>query len=196
MFEEIEKYAQENFIPIIRPLSRQLLCEQVKNLNPKKILEIGTAIGFSGLLLLKSSKAFLTTIEKDQHRAEIAKNNFKKYGVEDRVKLICDDAMNVLKSFANNNEKFDFVFLDGPKGQYYRYLPMLAKILNKDGVVFADYVFLHGLVKSNLPIPHKSRSMVNNMRKYLLLLEKSNCFDSKVLDVEDGIAISRKIDEL
>ena len=196
MFEEIEKYAQENFIPIIRPLSRQLLCEQVKKLNPKKILEIGTAIGFSGLLMLNCSNAVLTTVEKDGQRAEIAKENFARYGFEKRVNLVCDDAMTALKQFVNTKEQFDFVFLDGPKGQYYRYLPLLAKILNKNGAVFADDVFLHGLVRSNLPIPHKSRSMVNNMRKYLSLLETSTSFESEVLDVEDGIAISKKIDEL
>lgn len=195
MLKEIEEFAHKNFIPIIRPLSRQILCEQIKKSNPKQILEIGTAIGFSGLLMLNCSNAFLTTIEKDKPRAEIAINNFKKFGLEDRVSLICDDAMNVLKEFTLKNAKFDFIFLDGPKGQYYRYLPFLEKILNKNGVLFADDVFLHGFVNSSLPIPHKCRSMVNNMRKYLTLLENSNCFESKILEVEDGIAISRKINE-
>ena len=196
MFEEIEKFAQQNYIPIIRPLSRKLLCDHVKKSKPEKILEIGTAIGFSGLLMLSCSTAFLTTIEKDEQRAEMAKRNFERYGFENRVNLICDDAIDVLKRFVASNQQFDFIFLDGPKGQYYRYLPLLKKILTTNGIIFADDVFLHGLVRSKSPIPHKSRSMVNNMRKYLSLLEQSDNFESEILDIEDGIAITKKIDEL
>lgn len=192
MFEELKEYAVKNHVPIIRSESGKLLCDEVKKKNPKKILEIGTAIGYSALLMLSNCKALVTTIEKDETRAEIAENNFKKYEVTERVNLIRSDAQIALEKLSKNNEKFDFVFLDGPKGQYYKYLPFIKEMLLPNGTLFADNVYMGGLVLSIVPVPHKQRSMVNNMRKFLDLAKRDCDFDVTIFNIEDGIAIINK----
>ena len=192
MFEEIEKYAKENFIPIIRPKSRQILMDEVKKASPSKILEIGSAIGYSGLCMLFASSASLVTIEKDEERTAMARQNFERYNVTERVQLINDDALKVLTNLAEEGSQFDFVFLDGPKGQYHKYLPLLTKLLVKGGTLFADNVSVMGLVDSTEPIAHKHRTMVVNMRKFLSDVSSSTQFESQILKVEDGILIAQR----
>lgn len=192
MFEEIEKYAKKNFIPIIRPKSRQILMDEVKKASPSKILEIGSAIGYSGLCMLFASSASLVTIEKDEGRANMARQNFERYNVAERVQLINDDALKVLTNLAEEGLRFDFVFLDGPKGQYHKYLPLLTKLLVKGGTLFADNVSVMGLVDSTEPIAHKHRTMVVNMRKFLSDVSSSTQFESQILKVEDGILIAKR----
>lgn len=192
MFEEIEKYAKKNFIPIIRPKSRQILMDEVKKASPSKILEIGSAIGYSGLCMLFASSASLVTIEKDEGRANMARQNFGRYNVAERVQLINDDALKVLTNLAEEGLRFDFVFLDGPKGQYHKYLPLLTKLLVKGGTLFADNVSVMGLVDSTEPIAHKHRTMVVNMRKFLSDVSSSSQFESQILKVEDGILIAKR----
>lgn len=192
MFEEIEIYAKENFIPIIRPKSRQILMDEVKKASPSKILEIGSAIGYSGLCMLFASSASLVTIEKDEERTAMARQNFERYNVAKRVQLINDDALKVLTNLAEEGSQFDFVFLDGPKGQYHKYLPLLTKLLVKGGTLFADNVSVMGLVDSTEPIAHKHRTMVVNMRKFLSDVSSSTQFESQILKVEDGILIAKR----
>lgn len=192
MFEEIEIYAKENFIPIIRPKSRQILMDEVKKASPSKILEIGSAIGYSGLCMLFASSASLVTIEKDEERTAMARQNFERYNVTERVQLINDDALKVLTNLAEEGSQFDFVFLDGPKGQYHKYLPLISKLLVKGGTLFADNVSVMGLVDSTEPIAHKHRTMVVNMRKFLSDVSSSTQFESQILKVEDGILIAKR----
>lgn len=192
MFEEIENYAKENFIPIIRPNSREILMAEVKKLSPSKILEIGSAIGYSGLCMLFASSASLVTIEKDEERATMARQNFERYNVAKRVQLINDDALKVLINLAEEEAKFDFVFLDGPKGQYHKYLPLISKLLVKGGTLVADNISVMGLVDSTEPIAHKHRTMVVNMRKFLSEVTSSSQFESRILKIEDGILIAKR----
>ena len=192
MFEEIENYAKENFIPIIRPNSREILMAEVKKLSPSKILEIGSAIGYSGLCMLFASSASLVTIEKDEERATMARQNFERYNVAKRVQLINDDALKILTNLAEEEAKFDFVFLDGPKGQYHKYLPLISKLLVKGGTLVADNISVMGLVDSTEPIAHKNRTMVVNMRKFLSEVTSSSQFESRILKIEDGILIAKR----
>lgn len=192
MFEEIENYAKENFIPIIRPNSREILIAEVKKLSPSKILEIGSAIGYSGLCMLFASSASLVTIEKDEERATMARQNFERYNVAKRVQLINDDALKILTNLAEEEAKFDFVFLDGPKGQYHKYLPLISKLLVKGGTLVADNISVMGLVDSTEPIAHKHRTMVVNMRKFLSEVTSSSQFESRILKIEDGILIAKR----
>ena len=192
MFEEIENYAKENFIPIIRPNSREILMAEVKKLSPSKILEIGSAIGYSGLCMLFASSASLVTIEKDEERATMARQNFERYNVAKRVQLINDDALKILTNLAEEEAKFDFVFLDGPKGQYHKYLPLISKLLVKGGTLVADNISVMGLVDSTEPIAHKHRTMVVNMRKFLSEVTSSSQFESRILKIEDGILIAKR----
>lgn len=192
MFEEIENYAKENFIPIIRPNSREILMAEVKKLSPSKILEIGSAIGYSGLCMLFASSASLVTIEKDEERVTMARQNFERYNVAKRVQLINDDALKILTNLAEEEAKFDFIFLDGPKGQYHKYLPLISKLLVKGGTLVADNVSVMGLVDSTEPIAHKHRTMVVNMRKFLSEVTSSSQFESRILKIEDGILIAKR----
>lgn len=189
--EEIANRARKGYIPIIRDNTAQALINVCKEKNPKKILEIGTAIGYSGLLMLQNCQAFLYTIEKDEQRLAEAEKNFKLFGQEARVKLILDDALIALEKLCNDNEKFDLIFLDGAKGQYIKYYPLIKKLLNHDGILFTDNIYMHGMVKSEGKIAHKHRSMVVNLRKYIELLKNDKDFTTNFYDIDDGYSISK-----
>lgn len=189
--EEIANRARKGYIPIIRDNTAQALINVCKEKNPKKILEIGTAIGYSGLLMLQNCQAFLYTIEKDEQRLAEAEKNFKLFGQEARVKLILDDALIALEKLCNDNEKFDLIFLDGAKGQYIKYYPLIKKLLNHDGILFTDNIYMHGMVKSEEKIAHKHRSMVVNLRKYIELLKNDKDFTTNFYDIDDGYSISK-----
>jgi caffeoyl-CoA O-methyltransferase len=183
-------YAQENFIPIIRDDSSRYLFNFVRKNDFKKILEIGTAIGYSGSIMLTASNCKLYTVDINEKSLSVAKNTFQKLGLIDRVNVFLDDAKNVIEYLLKNNEKFDMIFLDGAKGQYIYYLDGLTKILNDGGYIFADNVLLQGMVESCEKIPHRKRTMVVNLRKYL---EKVNSYpyETFLLRIEDGIAITK-----
>ena len=189
--EEIANRARKGYIPIIRDNTAQALIKVCKEKNPKRILEIGTAIGYSGLLMLQNCQAFLYTIEKDEQRLAEAEKNFKLFGQEARVKLILDDALIALEKLCNDNEKFDLIFLDGAKGQYIKYYPLIKKLLNHDGILFTDNIYMHGMVKSEEKIAHKHRSMVVNLRKYIELLKNDKDFTTNFYDIDDGYSISK-----
>ncbi len=194
--EEIKKLSQEKWLPIIREKSAKFLCELVKKQRPRKILEIGTCFGYSGCLMLSQSEdAFLTTIDCDEFAVAQAKKTFFDEGFAARVNVICDDGYSVLESLYKNKLKFDLIFLDGPKGQYFKYLPLLKKILSIGGFLVADDVLFHGYVKQNGPVKHKHRTIVTNLRKFLLDLSNDSNFDFKLLEFEDGVAVAKKISE-
>lgn len=186
--EKLEKFAREHFIPVLLDDTRDLLIDTLSSLQPSSILEIGTAIGYSGTLMLLSTSATLTTIELSEESIAIAENTFKVNGVYDRVTQLHGDAKDVLPTI---DGKFDFIFLDGPKGQYIRYLPYLENLLNQSGVIFADNVLYRGMVESTEFIPHKKRTIVVNLRKYLNEVTNSGKFDTIVHKVGDGVAISK-----
>lgn len=190
-YKEIK--SRDDYMPFIRDESAKVLFEICQTEKPKNILEIGTAVGYSALLMLEGAKdAFITTIEKDNERAQQAMTNFEKNGVKERVDLIVGDAGEVLPQLEDEGKEFDLIFLDGPKGQYLRYLPHLKKMLCKGGLLVADNVLLHGWVKGEEFVKHKHRSMVVNLRKFLKALEEDCDFDSKLLEIEDGMTISKK----
>ena len=190
-YKEIK--SRDDYMPFIRDESAKVLFDICQKEKPKNILEIGTAVGYSALLMLEGAKdAFITTIEKDNERAQQAMTNFEKNGVKERVDLIVGDAGEVLPQLEDEGKEFDLIFLDGPKGQYLRYLPHLKKMLCKGGLLVADNVLLHGWVKGEEFVKHKHRSMVVNLRKFLKALEEDHDFDSKLLEIEDGMTISRK----
>lgn len=183
-------YAIDNYVPIIREKSAKFLYDFVKNNGYKNILEIGTAIGFSGSIIIGAGAEKLTTIDINSDYLKIAKNTFGKMGFDGCVEIINDDAFVVLKDLIQKGLKFDMIFLDGAKGQYVNYLQMLTKLLGENGVIFADNVLLHGMVESKEKIPHKKRTMVVNLRKYLDVVN-SEPYETELIRLEDGIAITR-----
>lgn len=184
--EKIRQFAKDNFVPIIRPKTLKYLIESVKVKNPKNILEIGTAIGYSGIKMLENSNANLVTIEKDEKMFKLAQENFREENLTERIQLVFDDAKNFLKQ---NTQKFDFIFLDGPKGQYINYLPFLLNCLEKNGVMFCDNVLFQGLVNSNVEPPKKFRTIVRNLEKFILEIKQNENLSYKLYDIEDGFLI-------
>ena len=165
------------------------LCRENK---PKKILEIGTAIGYSASIMLNASKsANILTIEKDEQMAKIARQTFLERNSSQRITLIEGDAFDVLNDL--KNEKFDFIFLDGPKGQYFKYLPLLKKMLNLNGFLLADDVLFHGYVKKVGDPGHKHRTIVASLRSFISDLTIDKNFKTTLFDFEDGLILSQRV---
>ena len=188
--EELHNYARKNWVPILRDKSADFLCKIIKEEQPKSILEIGTCLGYSGTLMLENSNAFLTTIEKDENKCEEAKKNFAQAGLQDRVNVINGDAGDVLPSLLNKGRKYDFIFLDGPKGQYIFYLPILKKLLNKNGILMADDIYYHGWVKGTDYPKHKHRTIILRLREFIEKITNDEELETILIDLEDGISIS------
>ncbi|MGD9901005.1 MAG: O-methyltransferase [Spirochaetales bacterium] len=188
--EKIVEYAKLNNVPIVRPKTANLLFNYVKEHSPKRVLEIGTAIGYSGALMLKSStNSTLDTIEKDASVLDVATKNFEELNLTDRVKTILGDAKEVLNTLSG---EYDFIFLDGPKAQYIHYLPRLLELLKVGGTLFADNVLFRGMVLSDGKIPHKNRTIVKNLQQFLNEIGSNKSLKTQIIDLEDGISISIK----
>ena len=159
------EYAEREFIPIIERDAAELLIDTCKAARPTKILEIGTAIGYSGLIMLQASPtSTLTTVDIDEDRLALAEEWFEQAGVKDRVRIICEDASYLLTLL---EDRFDFVFLDGPKAHYSSMLPDILRLTRQGGIIFVDDVGYQGLVDNGEYPPHKHRTIVTNMRKFI-----------------------------
>ncbi|MDD3397851.1 MAG: O-methyltransferase [Clostridia bacterium] len=187
---EIEDYAKANKIPILLPESRSILEELILKYQPQNILEIGTAIGFSGcLMLLLSTNSKLTTIEKSDDAIIVAKRNFEKSNLIERVTILQGDATEIIKSL---NSQFDFIFLDGPKAQYLYQLPFLLNLLTKNGIILADNVLFRDMVKGDAPLNRRYKKIVINLRKFIQEVESNAELNSKILSIGDGLMIITK----
>ncbi len=189
----VEKYAREKFIPVILPPMANFLGNLVASVQPKKILEIGTAIGYSGTLMLKNSPfATLTTLEIDDSRLAIATNTFHEFGVEKRVSILKMDAKEFLEK-ENQKEKYDFIFLDGPKGQYIKYLPYLKNLLSVNGLLVADDInFLGKVLSDEYPI-HKHRTFVVNLRKFIKAIQDDKDFETVIHPIGESVLVAKKV---
>ena len=164
--ERLKKYAHENMIPIVREKTAKKLASLCEEKNPKRILEIGTAIGYSAILMLSSCDGEIVSIEKNEERFLEAQKNIENYGFSSRATLLLGDALEKLMELDERGLKFDFIFLDGPKGQYKNYFPFLKNMLNGGGILFADNIDLLGLLDSPEKVNHKNRAMVNHMKVF------------------------------
>ena len=175
-------------IPVADEETLNFLLLTLEIYKPQRILEIGTAVGLSGVAMLQTlPNAKLTTIELEEERYEEAKQNFVDFGVETRVNAYLGDAGEILSMM---DGQFDFVFLDGPKAQYEKYLFDLKRLMKKGALLFSDDVLLYGWVSGVEPTPQKRRSIVEKIRAYLQTLTSDPDFRTSVLDVGDGIALS------
>ena len=190
---DLRKAALERDIPVADDETLQFLLLMVKALQPKRILEIGTAVGLSGAaMLLACPEAKLTTMELEEERYLEAKANFAALGVKDRVVAHLGDAGEILQMM---DGEYDFVFLDGPKAQYEKYLFDLKRLMKKGATLFADDVLLYGWVSGEQPTPQKRHSIVDKIRSYLQTVTEDKDFITSVLDVGDGVALSVYIGE-
>lgn len=182
-------FERHEYNPILRSRTEELLKKILLEKSPKHILEIGTFIGYSASVMLECCKdAYITSLEKDKQNSLDAIKNLTNMGFSGRFEVICCDAFQYLQD--NENKKFDLIFLDGPKGQYIKYLPYLKKMLNLGGVLVADDVLFYGLVDSSEHIAHKHRTIVMNLRKFLSQLQEDADFKTDIYDFEDGVSVS------
>ncbi len=185
---EKRRLALERGIPVADDETLNFLLLTLAAVKPQRILEIGTAVGLSSVAILQACPtARLTTMELEEERYEEAKQNFAEFGVSERVNAYMGDAGEIL---AMMNGEFDFVFLDGPKAQYEKYLFDLKRLMKKGAILFADDVLLYGWVSGVEPTPQKRHSIVDKIRSYLDTVTKDKDFITSVLDVGDGVALS------
>lgn len=191
--KEVEKEALEHEVPIIRRSMQSLLCFLLRTRKPKAVLEIGTAVGFSGMLMSEciGEDAAFDTIEKVPMRIKEAKKNFKKYHKAERIHLYEGDAAEVLQRLAEEKKRYDFIFMDAAKGQYLHFLPMVLALLREDGMLVTDNVLQDGdIIQSRYAITRRDRTIHGRMREYLYTLTHSEELDTVILPVGDGVALS------
>ena len=184
----LEAYAEEHSVPIIRKSGRKALIAAARKASPARILEVGTAIGYSSLLLLSEfPEAHIDTIEVDEQRYRIAEEAVEKAGVSHRWHGHLGDAARVIPTLEG---PYDFVFLDGPKGQYLRELKMLEPLLAGHAVIAADNVLFRGLVMAEGQVPHRYRTLVMRLREYIGYV--NSAYDTIIDEEGDGLAVSVK----
>lgn len=185
----ITAYADERMIPVLLPESAVLLEQLVGLKKPKKILEIGTAIGYSAALILRNCDGKITTIEINEEYAEKAKSNLSSLGYDGRYTVFLGDADDILPFM---DGKFDFVFIDGPKTRYPGFLPHIKRMLSPGGVLLADNVFFNGMVTGEGEVKHSKQTIINGLDKFLHDLASDPDYTTSILPVGDGMSLSVK----
>lgn len=188
----IEKEALADNVPIIRKEMGNLLKVLLALKQPSKILEVGTAVGYSSILMSENmpKDCTITTIENYDKRIPVARNNFKRVGKEDVITLIEGDAMDILKTL---DGEFDFVFIDAAKGQYLYYFTEIIKKMPKGGLLISDNVLQEGeIIQSKYSITRRNRTIHERMREYLYMLTHSEEVVTSIVPIGDGITLSVK----
>lgn len=190
--EELEKYSRETNVPIIRPQMQSLLKFLLVWGKPRKILEVGTAIGFSALLMSEYAPegCHITTIEKYEKRIPLARENFKKAGKEENITLLEGDATEILAAL---DDEFDMIFMDAAKGQYINFMPDILRLLTPGGLLVSDNILQDGdIVESKYAVTRRNRTIHNRMREYLYALTHHDELETVILPVADGVTLSVK----
>ncbi len=191
--KEIEREALADNVPVIRRSVQSLLKFLISTGRPKSVLEIGTAVGFSALLMCEyaGEDATIDTIEKVPARLAAAKKNFEKYDRMGRIRQYEGDAAGVLQSLAGEKKQYDFIFMDAAKGQYLNFLEPVLKLLVPGGMFVTDNVLQDGdIIQSRYAITKRDRTIHGRMREYLYTLTHSEALDTVILPVGDGVSLS------
>jgi len=193
---KIEKEALADYVPIIKKPTRSLLRFLIRLYRPKKILEVGTAVGFSAILMSEyiPEGCTITTIENYPKRIEEAKKNIKLTGKENVITLLEGDATDILPKLAAEKQKYDMIFMDAAKGQYPHFLPHILEMLSEGGLLISDNVLQDGdIVESRYAVVRRNRTIHSRMRDYLYQLTHMEGMDTIVLPIGDGVTLSTKI---
>ncbi len=188
--DRLEQQAKKDAVPIIRREMQSFLKVLLQVKRPKRILEVGTAIGFSAILMCENtpSDTHITTIEKYEKRIPQAKENFHLADVEKRITFLEGDALEILKELEGS---FDFIFMDAAKGQYIHFLPEVLRLLEKDGILVSDNVLQEGdLIESHFVVERRNRTIYKRMREYLYELKHDERLLTSIVPVGDGAAVS------
>jgi len=191
IIEQIKEKALQDHIPIIMDDTLEVVGKILKEAKPKKILEIGTAVGYSAIRFSKylEENGYIDTIERDEQRIEEAKENIKALNLEDKINIYEGDALEILPELIG---PYDIVFIDAAKGKYPIFLNEALRMLSCNGIIIADNVLYKGYVMSDYN-KHKQRTAVRGLREFLKTLTENENLKTEILEVGDGLAISKKI---
>lgn len=192
IIERIEKEALEQFVPIIRKETQSFLKVLMAAKKPRRVLEIGTAVGFSAILMCEymPEDGCVVTIENYSKRVAKARENFERAGVKERVILLEGDALDVMRK---QEGPFDFIFMDAAKGQYIHYLPEVLRLLEPGGMLMTDNVLQDGdVVESRFAVERRNRTIHSRMRDFLYEIKHTDCLQTSIIPLGDGVALSVK----
>ena len=187
--EKIKEKALKEYIPIIMDDTLEVIDKILKENKPTKVLEIGTAVGYSAMCFSEylAEGGRIDTIERDLERIAEAKVNIVNVGVADKINIIEGDAVEILPTL---NDKYDMIFIDAAKGKYPFFLKESLRLLADDGIIFADNILYKGYVMSDYN-KHKQRTAVTHLREYIKLVTEDKKLETKILEVGDGLSISK-----
>ena len=194
IIKDMERYAEANNVPIIEKDSIEFIRKYIKLNKDKSILELGTAIGYSAILMAECDKSVeVTTIERDEKRYREAVKNVNECGLDNQINIVFNDALEVNLA----GHKYDLIFIDAAKGQYIKFFEKFENYLNPGGIIITDNLKFHGLVEKKEEIESRNvRGLVNKIEKYVDFLKQNEEYITKFYDIGDGISVSfRKNDE-
>lgn len=189
----IARDAAANYVPIIKKETGALLKTLVAAKQPKAILEVGTAVGYSALLMAQvmPPDCHITTIEKYQPRIPIAKENFQRAGIKEQITLLEGDAKEILDGLTGT---YDFIFMDAAKGQYIHWLPMILRLLAHGGMLVSDNVLQDGdIIQSRYGVERRNRTIHSRMRDYLYTLKHMEQLETSIIPIGDGVTVSVRL---
>lgn len=189
--KEIEDFARENGVPIVQKETGVFLEFMTSMKKPKRILELGTAVGFSSILMYEAAgvEPDIVTIERDERMIELATMNLEKFNLSDKIKIEQGDCLEVLERL---EEPFDLIFMDAGKGHYNHFLPHCLRLLKEDGIIIADNVLFRGMVASDELVKRRKITIVKRMRTYLDLVTQDKDLITSVIPMGDGIAVTKR----
>lgn len=190
--EKLEQEAKKNFVPIIRREMQSFLKVFLKIQQPKRILEVGTAIGFSALFMAEYApeNCEITTIENYEKRIPIAREHFREAGRQAQITLLPGDARELLKTL---EDTYDLIFMDAAKGQYIHFLPEILRLMHPGSVLISDNVLQDGeIVESHYIVERRNRTIYKRMREYLYTLKHHEELETAIIPLGDGITLSVK----
>ena len=191
--QQIKEKALENRVPIIMDDTLEKIVELLKEVKPKRLLEIGAAVGYSAICFEKYVSLKIDTIEQDEERFLEAKENIESLGLTDKINLIKGNAVEILQNMniENEEDKYDFVFIDAAKSKYPIFLEEALKLTTKNAVIVADNVLFKGYVLSDYNA-HKQRTAVRHLREFLQMIKDNENLDSEILEIGDGLAVIKR----
>ncbi|MGI6621664.1 MAG: O-methyltransferase [Clostridiaceae bacterium] len=188
---DLEKYAEDNHIPIIQPETAALLKVLIGIHKPERVLEAGTAIGYSAVIIARAmgTSGTVDTIEIDEDMAEAARKNIEIMDLSKRIRVLQGDALEVMECL---DTAYDFIFLDAAKGRYIEYFDHAIRLLRPGGLLVSDNVLYKGLVAQNQKVVHKHRTIAVKLKEYLQLLCHDERLKTSIIPIGDGLAVSLK----
>lgn len=188
-FKVMEDYAKEHHVPIVEPEAAQFMKVLLKTHKPKRILEVGTAIGYSALIMSDSLKGDckITSIERREDMVELAKGYINKSPYKDNIEILSGEAEEIL---LNLKENYDFIFIDAAKGQYLEFFNMCTKILNPGGIILSDNVLFKGMVATDELVIRRKKTIVKRLRTFLKYINELDGYTSSIIPIGDGMALT------